>query len=691
MYRYYCSKFNQIGRLSFILLLLLIMISAASAQKVRLRSQITPNCTVASGSVGLKFADIYADGNIAVQGSYNCRGVFIYDITNPDAPVLASVYNPSPNQAFLEAIVVGNRGYFGSGGPFPSGSPSTGEGVHIVDLSNPYQPVLLGKVNASKGNGFNGIHEMVVQGNYLIENYNSTTTKTLKVIDISDPANPVFKWDFNPLDSLWVHAVHVRGNRLYTSGWNGQIEIYDISNLGSQPPVILGTIQGNNSNHSSWTSEDGRYLFSCRETLDGDLRVYDVSDPTTPALVKTIKTSDLGLNAVSPHNPVVMGNYLYISWYQAGIQVFDISNPIDPKRVGQYDTFQSTFAPPEAELKALGDAEPWDMICGASNLQNALPNSYDGNWAVYPFLGRNKILAGDLTNGLLVLDATAVNQPLKNRVSDFDGDRRTDLSVFSPSTGNWSIETSSNGGSLQRNFGLAGDILTPGDYDGDGVIENSIFRPSTGVWWFRRANGAFNAVQWGLNGDIPVPADYDADGKTDIAVWRPSNGTWYILQSSLGIKIVNWGLSTDKPVTGDFEGDGKADIAVWRPSNGVWYVLQSSSSIPLYAAWGMAGDKPLSADFDGNGITDFAVYRPSTGTWYIFDPTFSPGFRAYNWGLPDDIPVPADYDGDQKADVTIFRPSTDQWYRINSSTGGFEIRIFGQPGDIPTPGSIQPQ
>ena len=121
-----------------------------------------------SGNSGWKFSDIYADGNIAVQGSYNCRGAFIYDITNPDAPVLASWYNPGNNQEFLEAIVIGNRGYFGSG---------NGGGVHIVDLTNPYSPVLLGVVNSANGNGHDSIHEMMVfsqdGATYLLENYNA--------------------------------------------------------------------------------------------------------------------------------------------------------------------------------------------------------------------------------------------------------------------------------------------------------------------------------------------------------------------------------------------------------------------------------------------------------------------------------------------------------------------------------------
>src|SRR5215204_3260267 len=132
---------------------------SAHAQKVRLRSQITPNC---GNSSNLQYADIYADGNIAVQGSYNCRGAFIYDVTNPDAPTLASWYNPGANQQFLEAIVVGNRGYFGSG----------------------------------NGGGFTSIHEMVVfsqnGGTYLLENFNSTGNKILKVINVTNPAAAVF-------------------------------------------------------------------------------------------------------------------------------------------------------------------------------------------------------------------------------------------------------------------------------------------------------------------------------------------------------------------------------------------------------------------------------------------------------------------------------------------------------------------
>ena len=663
------------------------MALSASAQKVRLRSQITPPCTAIPGASNpnWKFADLFGDGNIAVLGSYYCRGGFIFDISNPDAPVLASWYNPNNNQQFLEAIVVGNRAYFGSG---------NGGGVHIVDVTSPYNPIALGTVDSTHGNGHNSIHEMMVvpQGSstYLIENYNSTGVKPIRIIDITNPASPVFKWEFNPTDTTWVHAFHIRGNKMYTSGWGGKVEIYDISNLASQAPSLLGVINGNSTNHSTWTSEDGKFLYSCRETFDGDLRVYDVQNPATPFLIRTIKAGDLGLNAVTPHNPVVMGNYLYVSWYQAGIQVFDLTDPTFPRRVGQYDTFAPTFAPTEAQIQALKTEGPWDAICGSPNsFSSALPSSYDGNWAVYPFLGQNKILAGDLTGGLFILDATKVAAPQRNVVSDFDGDGKTDLSSYTPSSGVWQNESSSSGTPNAAQFGAAGDVIVPGDFDGDGRSDIAVWRPSTGVWYFLGSTSGFGAAQFGTSGDIPVPADFDADGKTDIAVWRPSTGVWYIMQSTLGFKAIQWGTNGDKPLTGDYEGDGKPDITVWRPSNGVWYVLQSSSSIPVYAGFGTLGDKPQMADFDGNGVSDFAVYRPSTGAWYLLDP-ITRVFTVYNFGIAEDIPIPADYDGDGKADISVFRPSQNAWYRLNSVNGSFYAREFGQTGDRPTPSSVQP-
>jgi hypothetical protein len=446
--------------------------------------------------------------------------------------------------------------------------------------------------------------------------------------------------------------------------------------------------------HSSWTSEDGSYLYSAREVTNsngvspGDVRVYDVTDPATPMLINKVTMSDLGLNAVTPHNPVVMGDKLFVSWYQAGLQLFDISSPTTLNRIGQYDTYTPAFVQPTQKEKSLSD-EPWDIICGRESLQNSLPTTYNGTWAVFPFLGEDKVLIGEMGEGLLIVDTTKATAPRKNVVSDFDGDGRTDLSRYTPSTGVWTIENSSNSSQYGVQFGLADDVVVAGDYDGDGKSDAAIWRPSDGNWWINGSSAGVSVVNFGITGDVPVTGDFDADGRADVAVWRPTDGTWYIWQSTLGIKSLNWGLASDKPVTGDWDGDGKTDIAVFRPSEGLWYILPSSSTIPMFVKWGIDGDRPVSGDFSGDGRSEITIFRPSNGGCWVLD-TATNSYLEVRWGLAEDIPVTGDYDGDEKADIAVYRPCEGIWYRLNSTDWSFSGFAFGQPGDRPSPASVNP-
>ena len=651
------------------LLVVLSLHLPARGQNIRLRSVSDPS-TVASN---WQYADLYGDGNIAVLGTYDARGAYIFDITDPDKPVLASWYNPSPSQQMLEALVRNNIGYFGSGN---SG------GVHVVNLSNPYSPTLIAKITSTNGGGYDTIHEILLDGNYLYET--DSRTPTVKVINISNPAAPVFVRNIVTSDPRFIHAVHIANGRLFTSGWGGKTEIWDVSNVAAQAPLI-GTVLAGNNAHSTWTSMNGNYLYSARETVDGDLRVYDISNPANPLLVKAISASSFGLNAICPHNPVVMGNLLFVSWYQAGLQVFDITNPANPVRVGQFDTFSSTFYK-AATAEALA-SDPWDMVCGSNSLLRGVPGSYDGNWAVYPFLGLNKILLGDLASGLIIVDASDVLNGPRNKVANFDGDRQTDLSVFRPSSGTWYVERSASGGTdvTAQQWGLSTDKPVPGDYDGDGKTDIAVFRPSDGYWYIlQSSNNSFRAEQWGLSTDVPVPGDYDSDGRTDIAVYRPSQGVWYIKQSTSGFRAQQWGVSTDKPVPGDYDGDGKTDLAVFRPGSGTWYILQSTSSIWLGQQWGLSTDKPVVGDFDGDARTDIAVYRPSEGVWYVLRSS-NGSYSAQQLGIDTDVPVQADYDADSKTDLAVYRASEGAWYIFRSSDNTLSGTLFGTSEDMPAP------
>ena len=62
----------------------------------------------------------------------------------------------------------------------------------------------------------------------------------------------------------------------------------------------------------------------------------------------------------------------------------------------------------------------------------------------------------------------------------------------------------------------------PRDYDGDGRTDLAIYRPSTGLWAvFNLATGTTSAYQWGMPGDVPVPGDYLGTGRLQIGILSP--------------------------------------------------------------------------------------------------------------------------------------------------------------------------
>ncbi len=265
--------------------------------------------------------------------------------------------------------------------------------------------------------------------------------------------------------------------------------------------------------------------------------------------------------------------------------------------------------------------------------------------------------------------------------ADFDGDGRTDLSVFRPSDGNWYLNLST-AGFTAVNFGTAGDRLVPGDYDGDGKTDLAVRRGGT---WFilNSSTVTFAGVGWGVDSDISAAGDYDGDGKTDVAVFRPSDGTWYILNSSGGTQFTQFGQNGDLPVPADYDGDGKTDIAVYRA--GTWFLLQSTVGFQGIS-FGLDGDNPVPADYDGDNRDDIAVFRPSEGAWFWINSS-NLQVAAVQFGQAGDIPVPGDYDGDGRDDQAVFRAGF--WFLLQSRSG-FAGAGFGIASDQPAPKAYIP-
>lgn len=278
---------------------------------------------------------------------------------------------------------------------------------------------------------------------------------------------------------------------------------------------------------------------------------------------------------------------------------------------------------------------------------------------------------------------------VRNASFDFDGDRKTDISIFRPAPAEWWYLRSSNSSNRAVQFGLTSDKIVPADFTGDGKTDIAFFRPSTGQWFvIRSEDDSFYAFPFGSNGDIPVPADFDGDGKADPTVFRPSNAVWYTLRSSDGqYSFTQFGVSEDVPLPNDYDGDGKADYGVFRPTPSEWWILKSTGGVSAFQ-FGSAGDKPTPADFTGDGKTDAAFWRPSNGFWYVLR-SEDLSYYAFPFGANGDIPAPGDYDGDGRADAAVFRPANLVWY-LQQTTNGIATVPFGIAGDIPVPSAYLP-
>jgi uncharacterized delta-60 repeat protein len=475
-------------------------------------------------------------------------------------------------------------------------------------------------------------------------------------------------------------------------------------NVGSNSQIALARFNANGSLDTSFgtqgkvTTEIGSFIDLASDTqiqTDGKIVISGVS------------CTDSGCNG---------GNGLIFRYNAGGVldSTFDSDGKvfIQPPTAGSSSGISSILIKPDNKIIGCGS------IINPVTLKDALVVSYNPNGSPDSTFGTNGIALSDINNtdqvayslalqpdgkiltvGSNMVGTTtdfAVWRLLGNQSQtslavkfDFDGDRKTDISIYRPNLGQWWYLRSSDNANRAFQFGTSTDKIVPADYTGDGKTDIATFTPSNGFWSVLRSeDSTYYAFPFGTNGDIPTPADYDGDGKSDAAVFRPSAATWYISKSSGGTIIQQFGAIGDVPVVADYDGDAKTDLAIYRVALGQWWYLRSSDGTNRAFTFGTSTDKPVQGDYSGDGKTDIAFFRPSNGFWFVLrseDTTFF----AYPFGTLGDIPTVGDYDGDGKSDSAVFRPSTNTWY-LNRSTAGVGIFGFGANGDIPVPSAFVP-
>ncbi len=217
---------------------------------------------------------------------------------------------------------------------------------------------------------------------------------SIHMIDLNDPKNPTFAGCYND-PSVGLGAAgqthdaqcvvyrgpdaRYQGREICFGYGETAVSIGDVTD--KEAPVVLGNASMPNTAyiHQGWLTDDHRYIYVNDELDEMNgltdrtrTMIWDVAELDDPVLAGEY----LGETSATDHNLYVRGDMMYQSNYAAGLRVIDISDPVNPREVGFFDT--APFA-------------------------DDVPGFFDGSWSNYPFFESGNILVTSHKQGLFVL------------------------------------------------------------------------------------------------------------------------------------------------------------------------------------------------------------------------------------------------------------------------------------------------
>ena len=254
-------------------------------------------------------------------------GTAVYSIDDP-AHIQEMGFIPGPETNWREITTLGDHAFV------VTDASGTGHAMQVIDLG--YLPDSIHLLTSYTATFTKGhiIQKAIDNDDPFVYVMGTSTTQGVHILDVTDPANPVETGLYAP--GYYIHDAHIRGNLLFAAAfYNPGVDIVDISDKTN--PVLVGkiTYEGKNT-HSASTTEDGKYLILADEADGYPARVFNIEDIGNPVEVAQFTANSASL----VHNPYVLGNYCFVSHNTEGLRVLDITDPELPVEVGFYDTWE---------------------------------------------------------------------------------------------------------------------------------------------------------------------------------------------------------------------------------------------------------------------------------------------------------------------------------------------------------------
>jgi hypothetical protein len=204
--------------------------------------------------------------------------------------------------------------------------------VDVVDVTDPRAPVLAATIPESS-------HTLAVEPrDGKVYAYLANYDGVCPIYDVTDPTHAVKLGAFNTGASL-MHDLSVDHGVAYLNAWERGFLAVDYTApatprlLGAWPHTPAG------ASHSSWPfTAAGRHLaLHGDEGYNAHLDIVDV-EPESPTFLRSIASWQTRPH-VSIHNLMAFGSKAYFTHYQDGVRVLELGDPLHPRQVGYYNTW----------------------------------------------------------------------------------------------------------------------------------------------------------------------------------------------------------------------------------------------------------------------------------------------------------------------------------------------------------------
>ncbi|MEZ4858959.1 MAG: choice-of-anchor B family protein [Flavobacteriaceae bacterium] len=340
-----------------------------------------------SGNDSWGWTDPLDGKEYALMGLSN--GTAFVDISNPTNPVyLGKLPTHTSSSTWRDIKVYNNYAFVVS--------EASGHGMQVFDLTrlrNVTNPPVTFTEDAHF-NGFGNAHNIVIneETGYAYPVGTGFFNGGPWFINIQNPLAPVSEGGYAMDDYSHDAQVviyngpdpdHV-GKEILIGSNETEVVIVDVTNKAN--PVNIASINYTNVGytHQGWFTEDQRYFILGDELdeLDNGFNTRTIIFDFEDLDNPQFHFEYTGVTEAIDHNGYVLGDKYYMANYRAGIRVMDISDIANGNmtEIAYFDSYPN------------------------NNTAN-----FDGAWSVYPYFGSGNIVISDINRGLLVIKSSEVD------------------------------------------------------------------------------------------------------------------------------------------------------------------------------------------------------------------------------------------------------------------------------------------